>query len=283
MNLRSMFPDDPIPTDDTGFREFLNRNFLGTLNLFSDIKNATAKVAMKSIATTPLTLESLYAYLSAYCTALIPFSDDLLTQASDMDCQQTLIKAFNDGLPPAFRNILEETSCSTWSSLQKQFREYVTPTNVQLAMAREKEWKFRRDTKNNTTQRESNKDASNGSREGKRAASVKSAIASAKPLRNKSEIKSDTSERSKSCKSCRSDRRETMQCHLRTCYNCRDKGEHCGHLQSKCKERQRREEYIESVTQAAWKAAAAKAMQEVYLFYNDEDEDEYSYYSVDAP
>ena len=50
MNLRFMFPDDHIPTDDTGFREFLNRNFLRTINLFSDIRNATAKVAMKPIA-----------------------------------------------------------------------------------------------------------------------------------------------------------------------------------------------------------------------------------------
>ena len=74
-----------------------------------------------------------------------------------------------------------------------------------------------------------------------------------------------------------------MQCHLRTWYNCRDKGGYCGHLQIECKERQRREEYIESVTQAAGKAAAAQAMQEVYLFYNDEDEDEYSDYSVDSP
>ena len=74
-----------------------------------------------------------------------------------------------------------------------------------------------------------------------------------------------------------------MQCHIRTCYNCRDKGEHCGHLQSECKERQRKEDYIESVSQAAGKAAAAKAIQEVFLFYNDEDEDEFSDYSVDAP
>ncbi len=74
-----------------------------------------------------------------------------------------------------------------------------------------------------------------------------------------------------------------MQCQLRTCYNCRDKGDHCIHLQSECKQRIQRENYIESVTQAAGKAAAAKAMQEVYLFYNDEDEDEYSDFSTEAP
>jgi hypothetical protein len=49
------------------------------------------------------------------------------------------------------------------------------------------------------------------------------------------------------------------------------------------KYRIQRENYIESVTQAAGKAAAAKAIQEVYLYYNDEDEDEYSDYSTDAP
>ena len=56
-------------------------------------------------------------------------------------------------------------------------------------------------------------------------------------------------------------------------------------LQSECKQRIQRENYIESVTQAAGKAAAAKAiMQEVYLFYNDEDEDEYSDFSTaEAP
>ena len=32
MNLRFMFPDDHIPTDDTEFRGFLNRNFLRTIN-----------------------------------------------------------------------------------------------------------------------------------------------------------------------------------------------------------------------------------------------------------
>jgi hypothetical protein len=50
-----------------------------------------------------------------------------------------------------------------------------------------------------------------------------------------------------------------------------------------CKQRIHRENYIASVTQAAGKAAAAKAMQEVYLFYNDEDEEEYSDFSTEAP
>ena len=43
MSLRFMFPD-----------EHMNRHFLTTTNLFADIKAATAKVAMKSIVTTPL-------------------------------------------------------------------------------------------------------------------------------------------------------------------------------------------------------------------------------------
>jgi hypothetical protein len=277
MNLRLMFPDDHIPDDDPGLRDFLHRQFLITKTLLSDIKAATNKVAMKSLAISPLTLDSLHAYLAAFCTALIPFKDDLVTQASDMDCQKTLIKSFSDGLPASFRKILEETSCSTWSSLQKRFRECLTPTMVQLAMARYQQWS-----------RENPKDTSNintyGSREGKRAASAKTATVSIKPPRKKSEpIKPDLSKRPKYCKNCRSDLHETLQCQLRTCYHCRDKGEHCIHLQSECKQRVQRENYIESVTQAAGKAAAAKAMQEVYLFYNDEDEDEYSDFSTEAP
>jgi len=95
--------------------------------------------------------------------------------------------------------------------------------------------------------------------------------------------KSNPSERSIICKNCRSDQHDTLQCQLRTCYNCRDKGDHCIHPQSECKQRIQRENYIASVTQAAGKAAAAKAMQEVYLFYNDEDEEEYSDFSTEAP
>ena len=67
---------------------------------------------------------------------------------------------------------------------------------------------------------------------------------------------------------------------MRTCYNCRDKGEDHIHLQSECKVHIRNDEYIELVSQAA-----AKAVQDVYLFYNDEDEDEddYSDNPAEAP
>ena len=123
-----------------------------------------------------------------------------------------------------------------------------------------------------------------GSREGKRAASAKTATTSTKPHRQSSEmIKSDQSKRSKACKNCRSDQHETLQCTIRTFFNCRDRGEHCAHLQSECTERLKREQYINSVSATAAKAAAARAIQEVYLFYNDEDEEEYSDYSTDAP
>ena len=280
MTLKFMYPDDHIPTDDTGFKDFLNCHFLMTKSLFSDITAATNKVAMKPLLTAALTLDSLHAYLAAFCAALIPFKDDLTKLATDVDCQKTLIKAFANGLPKPFRDILEETSCSTWSSLQKRFREILTPTNVQLATARHLQWK---QGKNGTgPQSESTKTSGTTTspwQEGKRAASVKSATVPTKPLRKPPK----SSERSMICKNCRSDQHETMQCPIRTCYNCRDKGDHCVHLQSECKYRIQRENYIETVTQAAGKAAAAKAMQEVYLFYNDEDEDEYSDYSTDAP
>jgi hypothetical protein len=121
MNLHFMFPDDHIPNDEPGFKDFLNLHFLMTKSLFSDIKAATYKVAMKSLSIVPLTLDSLHTYLAAFCTALIPFKDDLITQVAYMDCQKTLIKSFSEGLPKPFRDILEETSCSTWSSLQKRF------------------------------------------------------------------------------------------------------------------------------------------------------------------
>jgi hypothetical protein len=285
MSLRFMFPDDPVPTDDTGFREFLNQHFLRTINLFSDIKAATAKVAMKTIAIAPLTLDSLFAYLDAFCTALIPFKDDLDTQASDMDCQKTLIKSFIGGLPVAFRNILEETSCSTWSSLQKRFRECLTPTNVQLAMARHQQWK--QGLNSGTVSQGDNPKETSANREGKRAASARTKTTSPKPHQqssiNPSILQSDQGKRSKACKNCRSDQHETLQCPIRTCFNCRDRGEQCVHLQFECKAAQRREEYIDSECAKAGKAAAAKAVQEVYLFYNDEDEDEYSDYSRDAP
>jgi hypothetical protein len=289
MNLRFMFPDEHIPTDEHGFRGFLNRHFLTTNNLFADIKAATAKVAMKSILTAPLTLDSLHAYLAAYCTALVPFSEDLLTLASDMDCQKTLIRSFSEGLPKSFRTILEEVSCSTWSSLQKRFQQCLTSTNVQLAMARHHQWK---QSWNGGTvpPGESPKETSTTNqyekREGKRAASAKSATTSTKPHRQSSKsemIKSDQSKQSRVCKNCRSDQHETLQCTIRTCFNCRDRGEHCAHLQSECKERLKREQYINSVSASAAKAAAARAVQEVYLFYNDEDEEEYSDYSTDAP
>ena len=283
MNLKFMYPDDHIPTDDTGFKDFLNRHFLMTKSLFSDITAATNKVAMKSLSTAALTLDSLHAYLAAFCTALIPFKDDLIKLAADVDCQKTLIKAFANGLPKPFRDILEETSCSTWSSLQKRFREILTPTNVQLAMARHLQWKQGKGGAGPQVESPKGTSGINTSQwhEGKRAATAKSTTVPTKPYRKPA--KSNPSERSIICKNCRSDQHETMQCPMRTCYNCRDKGEHCVHLQSECRYRIQRENYIESVTQAAGKAAAARAMQEVYLFYNDEDEDEYSDYSTEAP
>ena len=289
MNLKFMYPDEHVPTDETGFREFLNRHFLTTTNLFADIKAATAKVAMKSIVIAPLTLDSLHAYLAAFCAALIPFSEDLLTQVSDMDCQKTLIKSFSEGLPKSFRNIVEEVSCSTWSSLQKRFQLCLTPTNVQLAMARHHQWK-QGWTGGTVPPGENPKETSTtnqyGLREGKRAASAKTVTTSTKPHRQSSKpdmIKSDPNKRSRACKNCRSDQHETLLCTVRTCFNCRDRGEHSTHLQSECKGSLQREAYINSVSASAAKAAAAKAVQEVYLFYNDEDEEEYSDYSTDAP
>jgi len=46
---------------------------------------------------------------------------------------QTLIKAFYDGIPLCFTSKLKETSCSTWTAAQQNFRECNTRANVQLA------------------------------------------------------------------------------------------------------------------------------------------------------
>jgi len=47
----------------------------------------------------------------------------------------TLIKAFYDGIPSSFAFKLRETSCSTWMAAQNNFRDCLTKSNVQLAVA----------------------------------------------------------------------------------------------------------------------------------------------------
>ena len=133
-SLMIMFPDGPIPTNDTSFESYINEKFLKTTNLFSDIKSAVSKNAMKKDA--PLTVESLYNYLAAFCTSISPFYEEMATQNSSQDLHKTLIQAFYDGIVHiSFKKKLKETSCSTWQAARQNFQDCLTPTNVQLAIA----------------------------------------------------------------------------------------------------------------------------------------------------
>jgi len=66
--LGLMFSDQTVPLDDAGFDAYLNTKFLKSAHLFSDIKTAVSKIKMA----TPMSVESLQAYHSSFCKALIP-------------------------------------------------------------------------------------------------------------------------------------------------------------------------------------------------------------------
>ena len=133
-SLMIMFPDEPIPMDDSSFELYINKKFLTTTHLFSEIKLAVSKNAMEKNA--PLTVESLHLYLAGFCTSISPFTEEMAIRNSSQDLHKTLIQAFYDGIVHvAFRKKLEETSCSTWQAARQNFQECLTPTNVQLAIA----------------------------------------------------------------------------------------------------------------------------------------------------
>jgi hypothetical protein len=123
--------------DDAQFNLYLHEKFLKTTNLFSEIKLAVITTAMKK--ETPLTVESLHAYLAGFCASISPFSDEIAFRAADQDLHKTLIQAFHDGIVHvAFRKKLEETFCSTWPAARQNFQDCLTLTNVQLALAQNK-------------------------------------------------------------------------------------------------------------------------------------------------
>ena len=122
------------PIDDTGFDLFIYETFLRTTSLFSE-KNAMKKDA-------PLTVEFLYQYLAGFCKSILPLSEDMANQNSSPDLFKTLIQVFYEGiLPKSFTKKLEETSCSTWPAAQQNFRNCLTQTNVQLAIAQQKAYR----------------------------------------------------------------------------------------------------------------------------------------------
>ena len=136
-----MLPDVTIPLDDTSFNLFIYEKFMRTTNLISEIKSAVSKNAMTKDA--PLTVNSLYQCLTGFCKSISPFSEDVANQNSSPDLHKTLVQAFHEGiLPRSFTKKLEETSCSTWPTAQQNFRNCFTRTNVQLAIAQQKELVF---------------------------------------------------------------------------------------------------------------------------------------------
>ena len=127
-----MFPDDTVALDDEGFNDYLTSKFLKSAHLFNDITIAASKIRIQG---THMTVDSRHTYHSNFCKCLVPFSEEIALQSTSTDLHETLIKAFYDGIPQSFANKLRETSCSTWTAAQQNFRECNTKANVQLAQA----------------------------------------------------------------------------------------------------------------------------------------------------
>ena len=114
-----IYPDDPPPIDETEFESYLKRLFTSPTNLFSEIREATAKTRMKK---NNLTVEALQNYSATFCSTLLIFKDQVI-DTSNFDLQKTIIAAFYDGIfPKTFRWKLEESSCSTWAAALNRFR-----------------------------------------------------------------------------------------------------------------------------------------------------------------
>ena len=246
-SLMIMFPDEPIPMDDTSFEYYINKKFFTTTHLFSEIKLAVSKNTMKKDA--PLTVKSLYLYLAGFCTSISPFSEEVAFRNSSQDLHKTLIQAFYDGIVHvSFRKKLEETTCSTWQAARQNFQDCLTPTNVQLAIAQHKAY-F------------ANKQDSPRHNQGKPDYEGKKAMTLHKPKEVKFDlvpnIQSDSPKKppdkrqQKSvdkvlsviapqllapCKNCRKKDHLTFDCPIPTCYDCRDNDENSDHLQSLWKE-----------------------------------------------
>jgi len=73
--LKILYPDDPPPIDETAFEPYLKRLFSNPTNLFSEIREVTAKTKMKKAN---LTVEALQSYSASFCTALLIFKDQII-------------------------------------------------------------------------------------------------------------------------------------------------------------------------------------------------------------
>ena len=263
-----MFPDDTVALDDEGFNDYLTSKFLKSAHLFNDITIAASKIRIQG---THMTVDSLHTYHSNFCKCLVPFSEEIALQNISPDLHRTLIKAFYDGMPWCFTNKLKETSCSTWTAAQQNFRECNTRANVQLAQQA-------------ATLATANKPAENRhwdhkkseQPEGKRAlTATKVSTPSTKPPQQvKAEVASGTefldtgqSYTGKYCSNCRG-QHPTDACPKLPCFVCHEFDEPSHHKQSDCPYRAR-----EKATKA--KAARRRAREVQFLARHDDSEDSF--------
>jgi hypothetical protein len=262
--LGLMFSDQTVPLDDAGFDAYLNTKFLKSAHLFSDIKTAVSKIKMA----TPMSVESLQAYHSSFCMALIPLLDEIQLQNTSQDLHVTLIKAFYDGIPGSFAFKLRETSCSTWMAAQNNFRDCLTKSNVQLAVAHA--------TKAADIRQQ---DKKYDNVEGKRALTAKSRIPQVSKTPPKREpvppppkaLDTGQPYMGKLCSNCRG-KHPTDVCTTLPCFICLEYDEPHTHTQADCPYRAR-------VKATKAKVARRRAREIQFLARHDDSED--SFYTDD--
>jgi hypothetical protein len=210
---------------------------------------------------------------------LIPFSEEIALQNTSPDLHLTLIKAFYDGIPYSFANKLKETSCSTWTAAQQNFRVCNTRANVQLAQQASALAAAPRNPENRHWDHKKSDQL-----EGKKAltaihiSTTSAAPNKQPPQQAKAEVKSGTAVSNtgqpymgKYCSNCRG-KHPTDNCRGLTCFVCDEFNEPSQHKQSDCPYRAR-----EKATKAK---AARRRAREIELFARHDDSED-SFYTDD--
>ena len=227
--LKILYPDDPPPIDERAFEPYLKRLFTTPTNLFSEIREATAKTRMKK---GNLTVEALQSYSASFCTALLIFKDQVI-DTSNFDLQRTIISAFYDGIfPKAFRLKLEESSCSTWAAALNRFRTCSTQEYVQLANKEDRDYRERIQRKETAARDHDSPGQYHNFKtdyEGKRASSAQQRKDSTPDTSQKTIKKGGQGP----CHNCRGIH-DTIECQRRFCSDCKEFNEPYTHLQSDC-------------------------------------------------
>ena len=227
--LKILYPDDPPPIDERAFEPYLKRLFTNPTNLFSEIREATAKTRMKK---GNLTVEALQSYSASFCTALLIFKDQVI-DTSNFDLQRTIISAFYDGIfPKAFRLKLEESSCSTWAAALNRFRTCSTQEYVQLANKEDRDYRERIQRKETAARDHDSPGQYHNFKtdyEGKRASSAQQRKDSTPDTSQKTIKKGGQGP----CHNCRGIH-DTIECQRRFCSDCKEFNEPYTHLQSDC-------------------------------------------------